>query len=129
MLQDIEGRMAALIADPPNQHSKLKEEKLNEEHKLTLLQQEKYWHQRSRINWVLFGDENTRFFHTTAITRKRRNTIRAIKLEDGSWESDARAIRGLFVSHFKGIYSKVNTLPINHVSSHSIFRGLKEFRM
>lgn len=31
-----------------------------------LFQQESYWRQRSRVNWLICGDTNTRFFHSAA---------------------------------------------------------------
>lgn len=52
-----------------------REKQLQEDHQNTLLMQERYWHQRARLNWALFGDRNTKFFHAIAVTRKRRNSI------------------------------------------------------
>jgi hypothetical protein len=39
------------------------------------IQEEIYWRQRSRINWLQHGDMNTRFFHHTTKDRRRRNKI------------------------------------------------------
>lgn len=36
------------------------------------LDEETYWQQRSRLKWFLEGDLNTKFFHVTASTRKRK---------------------------------------------------------
>ena len=36
------------------------------------------WHQTLRISWMKEGDKNTRFFHKTAVGRKRRNSIQRI---------------------------------------------------
>ena len=44
-----------------------------------LLKQEIYWHQRSRIPWLKYGDENTKFFHSKATQRRRKNFIKGIR--------------------------------------------------
>jgi hypothetical protein len=42
--------------------------------KLLLKLQNDYWKQRSKINWVTLGDENTKFFHVNAsLSSKRKN--------------------------------------------------------
>jgi hypothetical protein len=43
-----------------------------------------YWKHRNTARWVLFGDENTRLFHTLATYSMRRNFITSLTLEDGS---------------------------------------------
>ena len=35
----------------------------------TFLKEEMFWHQSSRVNWLKYGDQNTRFFHLSAIQR------------------------------------------------------------
>ena len=32
--------------------------------------EEKYWFQRSKVNWINYSDKNTRYFHQ--VTRQRR---------------------------------------------------------
>lgn len=88
MLKEVEGKMAVLNAEIPDQHTKWREQDLNREHQQILHLKERYWYQRSRVDRAILGDGNTRYFHAMAVTRKRRNTIRAVQLNSGSWEPD-----------------------------------------
>jgi hypothetical protein len=40
-----------------------------------LEQEELYWVQRGRVNWLKHGDQNTAFFHRSASARRKRNFI------------------------------------------------------
>lgn len=71
--------------------------------------QEAYWIQRSRLNWNLQGDQNTRFFHMTVKVRRRRNRIQVIQNKEGDWFVKEEEIRRLFVNHFKEIYKEDQT--------------------
>ncbi|KAK9985511.1 hypothetical protein SO802_030462 [Lithocarpus litseifolius] len=46
---------------------------------LALAQEEELWALKSRVNWMVFGDRNTSFYHLLAIMRRKRNCISAIK--------------------------------------------------
>ncbi|TYH01233.1 hypothetical protein ES288_A09G041600v1 [Gossypium darwinii] len=47
-------------------------------------EEEKYWAQRSRIQWLKEGDKNTRFFHVRATNRRKKNNIARLKDMDVS---------------------------------------------
>lgn len=106
MLKHIEDRMQTFLKQPISQYDPLIEKQLQEEHQRVLLMLERFWHQRSRISWALFGDANTKFFHSSAVVRKRRNTIRSIQRADGTCLTTEKEIRTEFVNHFKAIYCK-----------------------
>ena len=54
-----------------------------------LLREEKMWRQRSRTSWLKEGDRNTRFFHSKASQRRRRNSLVFLRLENGEVITDS----------------------------------------
>lgn len=52
---------------------------LNEEY----YNEEIFWRQKSRINWLKAGDRNTRFFHAVTKNRRARNCIQSLIDEEG----------------------------------------------
>lgn len=105
MLAEFESRMGILNAQPPGTVDREVERGLQAEHDQILLKHEAYWHQRARVKWALFGDANTQYFHAMATTRRRRNSIKAIQIGEGVWETEERKIRKLFLGHFRNIYT------------------------
>ncbi|KAH9672148.1 reverse transcriptase domain-containing protein [Citrus sinensis] len=57
-----------------------------------LLEEEIYWRHRVRANWLQTGDKNTKFFHSKATARKRKNRIWGVEKKEGSWTEDGEAI-------------------------------------
>ena len=50
------------------------------------------------------GDQNSRFFHLSTLVQRRRNRIKEIKLEDGSWINNRSDIQSYFEENFKTLY-------------------------
>ncbi|GLT98303.1 hypothetical protein SLE2022_203980 [Rubroshorea leprosula] len=46
-------------------------------------QEEVYWKQRCRVQWLKEGDKNTSFFHTRASERRKKNFISELQSVDG----------------------------------------------
>ena len=57
-----------------------------------LLKQEVYWTQRSRVNWMKYGDKNMKIFHSKASQRGRRKWIMGIKNFEEVWVEEGEDI-------------------------------------
>lgn len=73
-----------------------------------LLNEEIYWKQRSRANWLREGDKNTKYFHTKASTRKRKNRISGLEDEDRVWTEEVEGVERLFCEYFQNIFTTTN---------------------
>lgn len=66
---------------------------------------EEIWRQKSRIAWLKFGDNNTRFFHWTTNHRNKMNTILGL-YDSGSWVSGHTAVVGVVSQFFKDLLTE-----------------------
>lgn len=46
-------------------------------------QEETFWHQKSRVQWLQEGDQNTKFFHAFTMQRRKRNSIEKLVTSQG----------------------------------------------
>ncbi|CAL1381633.1 unnamed protein product [Linum trigynum] len=72
-----------------------REGQAREELEQTLWQEELLWLQKARNNHILNGDRNTRYFHTAALTRRRKNRITKLQTADGIWVDDPDELRSM----------------------------------
>ena len=70
-----------------------------------LEREEIFWKQRSRINWLKEGDENTKFFHARATQRFRKNNIRGLMDDLGNWQSNAESISTTAINYFESLFT------------------------
>ncbi|CAL1406862.1 unnamed protein product [Linum trigynum] len=78
--------------------------KLEKELDDVLEQGELIWFQRSREQWVRFGERNTAYFHQQAIIRRRRNRIASLKNDNGEWVSDPQELAAMVFDFFALLY-------------------------
>ncbi|KAE8693055.1 hypothetical protein F3Y22_tig00110819pilonHSYRG00250 [Hibiscus syriacus] len=64
-----------------------------------LQQEESLWLQKSRNQWVLYRDKNTKYFHACTMRRCRHNFIGALKSPNGSWVSDQKALCSMVLNN------------------------------
>ena len=69
-----------------------------------LLKQEIYWAQRSRITWLKHGDRNTKFFHSKALQRRRRNHIKGVMNSQEQWMEEMEDVARVAVDYFDNLF-------------------------
>lgn len=66
-----------------------------------LLEQENLkWRQHAKEDWLRNGDRNTKYFHTCARQRKRRNSVEQIRDEEGHLYPEPTDIEAAFASYY-----------------------------
>jgi hypothetical protein len=99
--RELEKAMNGLILD--ENESKAKE--MANLIELLLEQDEVYWAQRSRANWLQFGDRNTSFFHNFASARRKKNRIIKLKNDDGDWVEGTDPLKPLILNYFANLFT------------------------
>ena len=104
----IEARLRGIqtrIADGPNYNLLNLECQLRKEYFEVLQYEEEFWSVKSRYNSLIQGDRNTKFFHTSALVRRRRNKILYLQDSLGNWVQGKSAIADLVRSGFIDLFS------------------------
>lgn len=66
--------------------------------------------QRARANWMKDGDKSTKFFHSYASARHRKNQVKGLLKADDSQETRAKAIHNLFINHFAKLFKALDIM-------------------
>lgn len=70
--------------------------------------EEKYWKQRSRENWLKWEDKNIKWFHKKVTMRRQRNTICGINDYGGNWVEKPEKVRDFFIDYFTELFQSFN---------------------
>ncbi|TXG53380.1 hypothetical protein EZV62_022549 [Acer yangbiense] len=70
-----------------------------------LSNEEIYWRQRSRSNWLAAVDRNSRYFHHKASARKKRNSIEMLEDDCGRKFTDEKGISDTLCNYFVDLFS------------------------
>ncbi|CAM8926233.1 unnamed protein product [Rhodiola kirilowii] len=80
------------------------EEKLSVEIDEWLAREELLWRQRSRVEWLNYGDKNTKFFHARASQRKKRNFIARLRNKNGDLVDSKPQLNEAVVEYFQSLF-------------------------
>ena len=79
--------------------------------------EENMWQQRSRVQWLGLGDRNTKYFHSKASERRKKNTITGLMDENGNWCDSTESIAAVTVSYFEKLFSTSYPSHISEVTN------------
>ena len=66
---------------------------------------ETFWKQRAKSIWLKEGDMNSKYFHTMASVRKKKNEMRKLRNIQGQWCTTPTDINEVIVDYFTRIFS------------------------
>ncbi|KAB5540628.1 hypothetical protein DKX38_013602 [Salix brachista] len=72
-------------------------------------EEEAFFKQRSRVQWLSLGDKNTRFFHRSLMHRCSRNTISRLQDDTGMDHYSTQDIGNLAVNYYKKLIGSSNS--------------------
>ena len=114
ILARIAGTQRALALHPSCSLISL-DKTLKMEFQTILRLEEEFWALKSRVGWVVEGDRNTSFFHTSTIVRRKFNKISRIQNSLEEWIEDRTQVMNPIQRGFLDLFST------SHVSSNCGF--------
>jgi hypothetical protein len=105
-ISEISSQIEQIQCEAPSFENCSKEASLQSELNCWLSRNELIWRQKSRETWLRDGDRNTMFFHISAVVRHRKNSIDALRGEDGIWLVNLSDIREHVVSNFQQLFTE-----------------------
>ncbi len=80
-----------------------------------LVQDERLWRQRSRVEWLKARDKNTRYFLCKASQRRHKNHVYQLKDQAGMWTSHQDQVPPLFIEYYSSLFTSANPPQVEQV--------------
>ncbi|XP_061351250.1 uncharacterized protein LOC133296307 [Gastrolobium bilobum] len=92
------------VADSPNLHEL--EISLQNSLDHVLEEEELLWFQKSRHNWIMDGDKNTKFYHLRTVIRRSSNKISRLRSETNQWIENVNELKDPVCSFYKTLFTE-----------------------
>ncbi|GKU90851.1 hypothetical protein SLEP1_g4795 [Rubroshorea leprosula] len=100
----LDGIHRSLSQNPSNFLTTLEKE-LTLEYEKVLKLEEDLWFMKSKSNWIVDGDRNSKFFHLSTIKHRNHNRIHCLQTSYEDWICDQQAIVDLIKNHFMHLFT------------------------
>ena len=114
-LKRLQTRLGELRADPTRTGPCHEEIKVCDKIIELNHREEIMWRQRSRVQWLSEGDNNTKFFHRKASSQRRKNKIDALQKPDGSVTEDHGTIKSMTREFYANLFTSEGTYGMDAV--------------
>lgn len=92
------------LAERPSDFLVQLEKSLGEEYRLILRDERELCLLKSRTDWLLEGETNTKFFHVSTLINWHFNKISGFKDESGNWSFDSRSLSLMVQDYFQKLF-------------------------
>ncbi|XP_028117861.1 uncharacterized protein LOC114315447 [Camellia sinensis] len=89
-------------------------------------EEEILWFQKSKSKHILLGVRNTKYFHVSTITKRRKIKINALKDNFGNWTIDSIGIKATILEYFQNLFSGNLITQLDHWKNISPFHFTQE---
>ncbi|KAL9235614.1 hypothetical protein vseg_010359 [Gypsophila vaccaria] len=110
-------RLAFLDSCRPTEEVVMERRSICDDNEKLIIQEEMYWKQRARIDYLTEGDRNTKFFHLKASGRRRRNRITKLEGPDGHLTTEEEELEDIAVDFFKELFTSTHPCNFEEVLS------------
>ena len=81
-----------------------------------LNQEELFWFQKSREEWIASGERNTKFYHVSSLVRKSRDRITTLRNSTGEWITEPSILENMVSDYYHNLFSsKGNEQPMQNI--------------